>query len=158
MYFRICCVFKTFLVTPVLLIKKIFKASVSTRKIIVLQNVNYSIELQSEEPYFARRPYFTTYFESPVISSFYTETDFFLLLQMNSNTFFTNSFKEMIKFCSRILKNHNSKMWRNMVPLAKYGSLLYKENKLSKLEFCSGWWIYVKTYIYIYHWKIQETK
>ena len=40
---------------------------------------------------------------------------------MNNNTFFTNSFKEMIKFCSRILKIIIVKcgeiwfLWRNMV-------------------------------------------
>ena len=39
------------------------------------------------------------------------------MVLMESNTIFTDNFKEISKY---------SKMWRNMVPLVKYGSLLYE--------------------------------
>ena len=56
--------------------------------------------------------------------------NFFIFSQKQISFFHANSLKEMVKICFSTLKNHYVKMWRNMVPLAKYGFLLYKAASL----------------------------
>ena len=62
-----------------------------------------------------------------IFSNFFTfhRNKFLYFMSKNSNNFFTYSFKGMTKISFQNTENHYSKMWRNMVPLAKYGSLQY---------------------------------
>ena len=84
-------------------------------------NIFFRCTVLSKKPYFAKWPYFTTYFESPVISSFFAEANFFLLFQWILVSFVPKAQMKWSKFPLEHWKTNIVKcgeiwfLWRNMV-------------------------------------------